>query len=355
MISNKTPLKICIGFFMETSFHYEVYRNIIADLLKKRIHCELIINDLIEPEFVRDMLTSLEKINIPGLDCMLLSAALNMSKKYCCLVSPYYVSYLTKLSPIHIRTIYGLAKNQWNHAPWNKAYSAILCYSNYTKKSLGLDGKVHVVGNPRFDDWHNHKFNIETPENLKINNKKPTILYAPTYGELSSIIPWSEKLSRLSNDYNIITKLHHGTLYKKNEAIALKTAKRHLKNIVTNSDITFSLLKYADYVITDNSGFIFDAINADKKVILLNWHGMDSLLTENKSFSTIDSPEQQVRKFLPVAQDMVDIRQYLSESYDWQEHSEKIQHIKTEYCDAFNDGMAGPRAAQAIIDTINAN
>lgn len=337
---------------METSFHYEVYRNIIAALLKQNIRCELVINDLIEPEFVNDMLASLGKLNVPGLDCMLLSMVLSTSRTYACMVSPYYISYLDKVSSVHVRTIYGLAKNQWNHAPWNERYSAILCYSHYTKKSLAMDNKTHVVGNPRFDDWHNNNYSPDLPASLNISPQKQTILYAPTYGELSSIVHWAEKLSRLSNEYNIITKLHHGTLYKTTETHALKTAKRHLKNIVSESNITFPLLKKADYVITDNSGFIFDAINADKKIILLNWDGMNKLLTDNSSFSSTDSPEQQVREFLPVAHDMADIRRFLSADYCWQQHDDRLEHIKTEYCDAFNDGMAGARAAQAIIMTL---
>lgn len=342
----------CIGFFMETSFHYEVYRNIIAALLEKNIRCELVINDLIEPEFVNEMLVSLAKVNVPGLDCILLSTVLNSSKLYHCMVTPYYLDYLEKTAKIHIRTVYGLAKNQWNHASWNRRYDAILCYSHYTEKSLSVEAKTYVVGNPRFDDWHNNHYRNEIPSELNINPNKPTILYAPTYGELSSIVPWAEKLSRLSHEYNIITKLHHGTLYKKSELKALKTAKRHLKNIVSDSNINFALLKQADYVITDNSGFIFDAINADKKTILLNWSEMDTLLTDNRTFSSVDSPEQQVRKFLPVAHDMVDIRHYLSENYCWLQHAEQLQYIKKEYCDAFNDGLAGRRAAQVIINTL---
>ena len=47
-------------------------------------------------------------------------------------------------------------------------------------------------------------------------------------------------------------------------------------------------------MISDNSGFIFDAVNAEKRVILLRWDEMDDLLTKNRSYSTIESPEQQI-------------------------------------------------------------
>lgn len=353
MMSQQVSKDICIGFFMETSFHYEVYRNIIAELLKQKIHCELVINDLIEPSFVNDMLSFLNKISVSGLDCMLLSVAMNTDKKYSCLVSPYYIKHLKNISEVHIRTLYGLAKNQWNHAEWNTQYQAILCYSDYTKNMLALNkNNVHIVGNPKFDDWHNQRYAKVLPDYIKIDTKKPTILYAPTYGNLSSLVHWAEKLGRLGREYNLITKLHHGTLYRQSESTALKLAKRHLKTLVSDNNITFTLLHQADYVITDNSGFIFDAINADKKTILLNWQEMETLLAQNRTFSSVDSPEQQAREFLPVVNDMLDLRRYLANDYDWQQHTSRMEEIKTAYCDAFNDGKAGERAARVIIDTL---
>lgn len=346
--------EICIGFLMETSFHYEVYRNIIANLIKRKIRCELVIHDLIEHEFVNEMLTFLSTLSISGLDCTLFSTALRLEKQYTCMISPYYIKSFDVISKFKIRAIYGLAKNNWNHAQWNKEYDAILCYSEYTKNELALGDKVHAVGNPKFDNWHNEDYSVAIPTGLKFDPKKPTILYAPTYGELSSLIPWSEKIGRLSHEYNVITKLHHGTLYKRNELESLKKAKRHLKNIIYDNSLIFPLLHLADFVISDNSGFIFDAINADKRVILLNWEGMESLLINERTFSSNDSPEQLVRKFLPVVHDMVDLRRYLSNDYDWLQHAENMQYIKTTYCDAFNDGMAGERAAEVIINTITA-
>jgi Putative glycosyl/glycerophosphate transferases involved in teichoic acid biosynthesis TagF/TagB/EpsJ/RodC len=341
-----------VGFFMETSFHYEVYRNIITALLSQNVRCELLINDLIEPTFVNEMIATLNKIRTPGLTFARVSMVLKTEKKYRCLITPYHISYLKNAASLHIRALYGLAKNQWNHARWNAHYHYILCYSRYTQASLNLGEKAVVIGNPRFDDWHNKTTPLDVPEELKLDKNKPTLLYAPTYGELSSLPHWAEKLGRLSHEYNIIAKLHHGTMYRESERGALKLARRHLKKMTADSSASLALLRHADIVITDNSGFIFDAINADKKVILLNWQGMDSLLQDNATFSDPDSPDQQVRSFLPVASDMQDLRHYLSDEYQWQDIAPQLAHIKQEYCDAFNDGMAGLRAALVIIEAM---
>ncbi|WP_297122539.1 CDP-glycerol glycerophosphotransferase family protein [uncultured Enterobacter sp.] len=348
MSLTSNPETRCIGFLMETAFHYDVYANIISALLDKGIPCDIIINDVIEAEFVNNMVSFLGTINVPGLRFMLLSAVLKSAKVYDCLVSPYYLSYVEKIARKHVRTVYGLAKNEWNHAAWNAKYDLILCYSHYTEKSLNLADRVKVIGNPRFDDWHKKRYPQALPSHISPHPSKPTLLYAPTYGELSSLPHWAEKLGRLSNEYTLICKLHHGTLYKKEERQSLKTAKRFLKNIVKDNTSVFALLERADYVISDNSGFIFDAINADKKVILLRWEGMDELLVGNKSFSNPESPEQQVRKLLPDARDMADLRYFLSEDYPWDKNAAAVEYIKTEYCDAFNDGNAGLRAAEII-------
>lgn len=344
--------RYCVSFMMETSFHYDVYRNIITALLDKNVQCHIIINDLIEAEFVNNMINLLETINIPGVEYTLLSAVVKKEKKYDVLVTPYYLNYTEDIARFHVRAVYGLAKNEWNHASWNTKYHRILCYSEYTHNALALPGHTKIVGNPRFDDWHKRSYVRTALDYLKLDAAKPTLLYAPTYGELSSLPHWAEKLSRLRNEYNIITKLHHGTLYRTSERQTLKTAKRFLKNMVQESSSVFQLLEIADYVISDNSGFIFDAINADKNVILLDWAEMPELLQNNRTFSTSDSPEQQIRQHLPVARDMIDLRLFLSAEYPWDNHTEVLGQVKREYCDAFNDGNAGERAAQVIIDAI---
>lgn len=342
-----------VGFFMETSFHYEVYRNIIAELIKRKVSCELVINDLIEPEFVSEMLGFLKTLVVPGLDCTLLSVALKQPTPYDCLLSPYFISWVAPIAKVHIRTLYGLAKESWNHADWNAQYHTVLCYSHYTQRGLAQFGNGKVVGNPRFDDWYQHRVGTELLDSLKLDPAKPTLLYAPTYGELSSLPHWMENVGRLSHDYNVITKLHHGTLNRPSERTLLKHVKRHLKTLVSDNRLTFPLLQKADYVLSDNSGFVFDAIQANKKVILLEWRGMRELLKGGKSFSTEQSPEQRVRAFLPSVGDMVELRQSLAAEVDWDQHRHSLEQIKIEYCDAFQDGKAAQRAADAVLSALS--
>ena len=166
------------------------------------------------------------------------------------------------------------------------------------------------------------------------------MLYAPTFGALSSLPHWAEKLGRLSGDVNLMCKLHHGTCSRPEEAASLALARRHLKQRTDSARHTLALLAKADYVLTDNSGFIFDAIHVDKRVILLDFPGMTTLL------------DQQIREILPVAHDVAELRYLLSEAFDWCAVQGQLAEIRHHYCDAFMDGKAGERAAMVIMEAL---
>lgn len=346
------PIADTIGFFMETAFHYTLYRPIITALQAQGQSCTLVINDRVFKPFLDNMLTMLSSIDDPQLKGMRLSVMQAHGQRVKCLVSPYYTPALNGLAAVNIRAMYGLAKEAWNHADWNGFYQRILCYSHYSQQALAHFGNAKVVGNPRFDTWHNDTFDRTIPDNIKLDERKPMLLYAPTFGALSSLPHWAEKLGHLNSDVNLICKLHHGTCSRPEEAASLALARRHLKQRIDSASHTQALLAKADYVLTDNSGFIFDAIHVDKRVILLDFPGMAELLDGEKSYSTPESADQRIREILPVAHDMAELRYLLSEAFDWSAVQARLTEIRHHYCDAFMDGKAGERAAMVIVEAL---
>lgn len=342
-----------IGFYMESAFHYQLYQPMLKHLLEAGCNCELLVSDMVPKALLDEMADLLANLNEPRLRGSRLSEAKNRQQQYACLVSPYYTPMLNGLARVQVRAMYGLAKSSWNHAWWNAFYHRILCYSHHSQQALDINGNALLTGNPRFDKWHQGEVDLSALAALKLDAKKPTLLYAPTFGALSSLPHWAEQLSRLSREYNLVIKLHHGTTHRPEEAASLDLACKHLKKRVTRHDLTIPLLKAADYVLTDNSGFVFDAIHAGKRVILLEWAGMDALLENDKTYSSPHSPEQAIRAQLPTARDMTQLRQCLANDYDWQAAETAMTAIRHHYCDAFHDGNAGLRAAQAIIDAVN--
>ena len=342
-----------IGFYLETAFHYQLYQPILHWLLEAGYRCDLLISDAVPKALLNEMSQLLAGINDPRLSGSPLSEAKNRKQRYGCLVSPYYTPALNGLARVQIRAMYGLAKASWNHAWWNAFYHHILCYSHYSQQALNINGNATIVGNPRFDKWHRQQVDPSALASLKLDAKKPTLLYAPTFGDLSSIPAWAAPLSRLSREYNLIIKLHHGTQHRPEEAAMLAQVQRHFKKCVTRHEMSLPLLHQADYVLTDNSGFIFDAIHAGKRVILLEWEGMAALLENSRTFSTSSSPEQQIRGTLPVVRDMAQLRQCLASDYEWQAIEEKMPAVRHHYCDAFQDGFAGKRAAELIMRALD--
>ena len=341
-----------IGFYMETAFHYQLYKPFIGKLLDAGYRCDLLIGDIVPETMLDEMSQLLGGLDDKRLSGSRLTEAKNRRQQYACLVSPYYTPMLNGLGKVQIRAMYGLAKESWNHAWWNVFYHHILCYGEYSQQALDIGGNTHVIGNPRFDKWHQQDIDTHALDMLKLDPKKPTILYAPTFGALSSIPHWAEQLGRMSRDYNVVIKLHHGTLCRGEEANMLAHARRHLKKRVTRHDLTLPLLQRADYVLTDNSGFIFDAIHAGKKVILLEWEGMKELVTGDTTYSNPFSAEQEIRTLLPTVRDMTQLRQCLSSEDDWASLDAPLAEVRQHYCDAFQDGKAGDRAAQVIIDAL---
>lgn len=351
-IKSKTSIKV--GFFMETTFHFYVYENIIFHLQQQSIACCLVINNMMdEPKLINDMLEFFRNTKLENLSIELLTSLRESKSKLSVMVSPYFSVGLQSTADYHVRAMYGLAKEGWNHAWWNIFYDIILCYGDYTKERLNVADNCLVVGNPKFDKWYfPERFkNIEGM--LKIDNKKPVLLYAPTYGKLSSLDEWGKKLSHLQNFYNVIIKLHHGTTFRDTEKAQYKLAKSFFKNIITQSDITFELLKFCDYVLTDNSGFIFDSIYAGKRTILLTSAKINNIISLEEDYSNQQSAEFKMRDYLPVVENIESLRHCLAEEYDWSRNDKTIAEIRHHYCDPWQDGQAGYRAANSIINLIH--
>ena len=69
--------------------------------------------------------------------------------------------------------------------------------------------RVRQIGYPRLDAYWRLS-----------PSKSNTILYLPTWGEFSSIDAYADEIAKLSGEYNIVVKPHHGTFYYEPERMA---------------------------------------------------------------------------------------------------------------------------------------
>lgn len=352
IISKRNKIKehpsFYVGFFLETTFHYYVYESIINELVNRGVKCHLVINDSYEknPEteyMYNDLVNFINKLERSDIEAYTVSIIRQYNFKYDCLVSCYYSSELNGLAKKHVRTPYGLlSKEFWNYAWWNVFYDKILCYSEYDYSRLNIYNNCTIVGNPKFDKWFRNDIeNLnEVKQKFYLEAGKPTILYAPTYGKLSSIDDWIEEINKLQNSYNVVIKLHHGTALRESEKNRRKYINENFKNVTSDQNDNFALLKLSDYVLTDNSGMIFEAMLANKKILLLN--------PEFKLPIEENSGEKLIRDTIVGLNKGSNIEDYLRDTRLFEEQEKSIKKVINKIY-TLNDGCSGERAAKEII------
>jgi CDP-glycerol glycerophosphotransferase (TagB/SpsB family) len=200
-----------------------------------------------------------------------------------------------------------------------------LVYGKYAYDKISNYTNCIITGNPRYDKWHSDAFHrncLEKYEHL-LNKKKKTLLYLPTWGDLSSYNTYISKINKLSKKYNILIKLHHNTAIFNNKKIAKNN------NIVYLSyrhDL-IELLSICDIVLSDYSGAIYDAIYCKKPVVLLNID--ESILRKSKKIDNF-SLEYAKRELLGV---VVENNKALEEKIEYainnnQNLIKRVNHIR---------------------------
>ena len=173
--------------------------------------------------------------------------------EYKILLEPYPTDKYFKINHTYrIKYPYSLvaAKPDPSFKPdWNIYYDAILCHSEYEASYLKAYAETIVLSPLK------HKFNRSNSGKVK-----PTLLYLPTYGDLSSIDELINIFNNLKNTYYIIIKFHHGTSFLNNEKDRLEQLKVLADEWYDlNTNLSY-LLSKSDVVLSDNSGAIFEAL-----------------------------------------------------------------------------------------------
>ena len=203
--------------------------------------------------------------------------------------------------------------------------------------------KAVPAGNPLFDDWHNDK--VDEKQILYINNKldssKKTLLYLPTWGEDSSIDRFFGAVASLTDTYNVITKLHHGTFYGEANRLCKCLSYPEVIILADYFDV-LPLYKVSDIVITDGiSGATFDALSIDKSILTVGSsvkdYGMES--TVNRKNSILEK--------IPFVDNPSNLRETLEKIA---EISIVLDEETKKALFSCRDGKAGKRIAEIILD-----
>lgn len=223
-----------------------------------------------------------------------------------------------------------------------------LVYGSYSDSIIRSMCSTSQVGNPRFDPYFEGRLDPEITERLKENldRDKKTILYLPTWGDLSTADDFSCSFRQLAKDYNVIVRQHHLANIRGRESSLFS-----IPGIVdANSfpsvlDIGVYLLKITDVVVSDMSGAIFDALYCRKPVVLI---GNENVNYEEHKKADEDAIEITQRKrigpYVPNSDRMYEAVQNILESGEvYKADNEKL------VAECFKQrGGCAPLAAEAI-------
>lgn len=213
---------------------------------------------------------------------------------------------------------YGYAKEPHNYGTWRALADLCLVYGSYPEKKLSNYAPSKAVGNPRLQLWYDEDFHLIAKNKYihSIDDGLLTVLYMPTWGELSSIDEYIGAVLGLSERYNVLIKLHHNTdLLEDGRLEKIETDRIHFFGA---NDDALELLSISDIVISDYSGAIFDAIHCEKPVVLLD-KNEDEILEEAKidthslEFNRRDELGYRVAR----PSDLIDGIKHIEENYDY--------------------------------------
>ncbi|URL07454.1 CDP-glycerol glycerophosphotransferase family protein [Avibacterium sp. 21-595] len=166
---------------------------------------------------------------------------------------------------------YGYAKEPHNYGAWRALADLNLVYGKYAADKISYFSPVEIIGYPRSIDWNDPSFRENARNKYKkyLDSDKKTILYAPSWGELSSFDCYIKSIVDLQDEYTVLVKLHHNTVLLNSEYEKDIEGYDKIKFFFQNDDI-LELLAVSDIVLSDFSGAIFDAIYCNKPVFLLS-------------------------------------------------------------------------------------
>ncbi|HEY8473027.1 MAG TPA: stealth conserved region 3 domain-containing protein [Natronosporangium sp.] len=153
---------------------------------------------------------------------------------------------------------YSLAKEKYQYGVWRAHAHLNLMYGRYSVERVQGFCRAVAVGNPLLDPL----FQDPLPERQPIGShgRRPRLLYAPTYGELSSL---PKVLPRLRDiDADITLKLHHA------QALEVVDKVPDGVRVVRSDADPIEMFRTHDGVISDVSGAVHDALYAGLPVVI---------------------------------------------------------------------------------------
>lgn len=213
---------------------------------------------------------------------------------------PYVFDFEAKYN---IKFLYGIAKESWGYDVYNLNYDFIFTYGQRETEYLKAYSRPIPVGPLKFI---NYKFERNS---IYKGDRKPRILYMPTYAEYCSIDYLGGELKKINKIFDIKIKLHHGTTFLEPDRVRIA---EDIAETYNHTCDTQELFYWADIILSDVSGAIFDALYCKKRILIFQPVAPKKI--DNKYISI----EQELveKKILPSFSDPKLIKKYILKNLD---------------------------------------
>ena len=254
---------------------------------------------------------------------------------------------LKMLGVKNIRMLYAAGKLGWNMRDWNVVYDGILCFgprhASLFIEKFGLP--VFEMGYPRFDNYFSNP--IDKAAFISAMGGDPdrkTIVWLPTWKNLSSIGHFDAEIAELAKVNNVIVKVH--PLMVHDEPHRVKALEKlGLAMIITDSRDNIPLYQAADVMLFDYGGPAFGGIYTGKRFILLNVPG-----ASDDPFTGQDSSDLALRDhFRNIEPGSGELQRLVNDDKSWTEHDKACRVLSDVYFAPLR-GTSAAAAASAIRD-----
>lgn len=237
-----------------------------------------------------------------------------------------------------IQLYHGVVDKNWTYSDLNNEYDLLLVPGQYAQARLTGIGisreKIKVIGYPKFDTYFRNR-----QKKYKRTGIKPTILYAPTWGILSSLPFMLGKIIELSKKYNVIFKPHYYTEY-----YYISMLKNYHVKIADDPDIT-KYFYQSDLMISDTSSAMFEFLITGKPVIIID---LQLWLDKGVGSNSPQGPEIQARNYFYRVKNLNELESVINKCL-----MKPYPHPPAFLGSLFkNSKNAGKRASQEILEFI---
>lgn len=285
-----------------------------------------------------------------NLACIHVEDVLATSQRFSVLVSNHPldpsgpVPLIRRLGVRNVRFNYALGKSGWNLRPWNDLYDLLLCFGPYHVQAFAaFPGRKVEVGYPRFDRYFNETVDKRAlVTELGGNPDIPTIVWLPTWKEMSSVGTYDEVIANLTGKFNVMVKLH--PLMVTEEPHRVQSLMTHqFTTLITDTYDNLNLFRIADLMLCDYGGSPFGALYVGLPCLLLDVPG-----AAGDALAGDDSPDVTLRQHLPSVQRPQDLLAALEDPRVWDVASPARNMLRNYYF-APLQGRAAQTAADAIL------